>query len=402
MSFHSRVNVLLGAVVASTFGDGLVPAAFAIQSFRLDHSGRLLTAVLIALWAAKLISSLILDKIPASRFPARLMIASDTGRAIAQAGLVLWMILTPDLWPIAMVLSSFLYGLCAPWFGPHRFSLLSIILNDAERHKANSVLAMTSDALFLAGPLVGTTLTLGLGFTKVLIIDVITFALSILFISYYWNSSHEETKTQNKDLFFTPTESTRESGSLPSWVNSGLSSWLVVSIAIGFLGSAAPTVVMGTFGESTWGWIAVAGSAGSLIGSFISNYSILKNRQWNLLQCVLCVAYILHLSALSFSSTILVIAVATALSGAITAISGIIWDVMGQEFDTAERVHRFAVRDQIVNTVGIPAGMVIFAALGASTPTAFYLVMALLAVAALLCLQQRSIPTDKFRRTYVD
>lgn len=64
----TRAKNLVLAVVASALGDGLIPTAFAIQSFKLDSSGRLLTFVLIALWSAKLISSLALDKIPTPVF----------------------------------------------------------------------------------------------------------------------------------------------------------------------------------------------------------------------------------------------------------------------------------------------------------------------------------------------
>lgn len=48
----TRARNLVFAVVASALGDGLIPTAFAIQSFKLDSSGRLLTFVLIALWSA--------------------------------------------------------------------------------------------------------------------------------------------------------------------------------------------------------------------------------------------------------------------------------------------------------------------------------------------------------------
>ncbi|MFC6318191.1 hypothetical protein [Corynebacterium gerontici] len=98
----------------------------------MDSSGRLLTAALIALWSAKLL----MERIPASRFPARAMILSDVGHALAQGGLLLWMLFTPEYWPFAFVVSSFCYGLSTPWFGPHRFSLLSVILTEEERHKA--------------------------------------------------------------------------------------------------------------------------------------------------------------------------------------------------------------------------------------------------------------------------
>ena len=183
----TRAKNLVLAVVASALGDGLIPTAFAIQSFKLDSSGRLLTFVLIALWSAKLISSLALDKIPTPVFPARIMVLSDFGRALAQVGLLVYLLLFANFWGPALIISSFLYGFFAPWFGPNRFSLLASILTGEERRKINSLLSAIGDALFLAGPLLGSALTLGLGFKAVLVIDTFTFVISMAFIASYWN-----------------------------------------------------------------------------------------------------------------------------------------------------------------------------------------------------------------------
>ena len=149
---------------------------------------------------------------------------------------------------------------------------------------------------------------------------------------------------------------------------------------------------MDRFSESTWGWIASIGAAGSLLGSLLSSFPMWKKVHWNLLQIALCAAYAGHLLALFLSSSIYVIAIATSLSGALTAISGITWDVLGQELPSDDLVNRFAVRDQIVNTVGIPVGMLLFAFLANANGISLSILLVLLSVAALVCFAPKSVP----------
>ncbi|WP_455005973.1 MFS transporter [Corynebacterium propinquum] len=391
----TRARNLVFAVVASALGDGLIPTAFAIQSFKLDSSGRLLTFVLIALWSAKLISSLALDKIPTPVFPARIMVLSDFGRALAQAGLLVYLVFFPNFLGPALIISSFLYGFFAPWFGPNRFSLLAAILTGEERRKINSLLSAICDALFLAGPLLGSALTLGLGFKAVLAVDTLTFAISMAFIASYWSvrskSGHQE-EPEEETAGNSPEKSAIPHIRLPRWAVHGLVTWLIVATTIGFIGSAAPTSVMDRFSESTWGWIASVGAAGSLVGSLLSSFPVWKKVHWNFLQIALCAAYAGHLLALFLSSSIYVIAIATVLSGALTAISGITWDVLGQELPSDDLVNRFAVRDQIVNTVGIPVGMLLFAFLANANGISLSILLVFLSFAVLVCLVPKSVP----------
>ena len=391
----TRAKNLVLAVVASALGDGLIPTAFAIQSFKLDSSGRLLTFVLIALWSAKLISSLALDKIPTPVFPARIMVLSDFGRALAQVGLLVYLLLFANFWGPALIISSFLCGFFAPWFGPNRFSLLASILTGEERRKINSLLSAIGDALFLAGPLLGSALTLGLGFKAVLVIDTFTFVISMAFIASYWNvrsKSGQQEAPEEKTAEPSPEKAAIPHIRLPRWAVHGLVTWLIVATTIGFIGSAAPTSVMDRFSEATWGWIASIGAAGSLLGSLLSSFPMWKKVHWNLLQIALCAAYAGHLLALFLSSSIYVIAIATSLSGALTAISGITWDVLGQELPSDDLVNRFAVRDQIVNTVGIPVGMLLFAFLANANGISLSILLVLLSVAALVCFAPKSVP----------
>ncbi|WP_454972410.1 MFS transporter [Corynebacterium propinquum] len=323
------------------------------------------------------------------------MVLSDFGRALAQAGLLVYLVFFANFWGPALIISSFLYGFFAPWFGPNRFSLLAAILTGEERRKINSLLSAIGDALFLAGPLLGSALTLGLGFKAVLAVDTLTFAISMAFIASYWSvrskSGHQE-EPEEETAGNSPEKSAIPHIRLPRWAVHGLVTWLIVATTIGFIGSAAPTSVMDRFSESTWGWIASVGAAGSLVGSLLSSFPVWKKVHWNLLQIALCAAYAGHLLTLFLSSSIYVIAIATVLSGALTAISGITWDVLGQELPSDDLVNRFAVRDQIVNTVGIPVGMLLFAFLANANGISLSILLVFLSFAVLVCLVPKSVP----------
>ena len=215
------------------------------------------------------------------------------------------------------------------------------------------------------------------------------------FIASYWNvrsKSGQQEAPEEKTAEPSPEKAAIPHIRLPRWAVHGLVTWLIVATTIGFIGSAAPTSVMDRFSESTWGWIASIGAAGSLLGSLLSSFPMWKKVHWNLLQIALCAAYAGHLLALFLSSSIYVIAIATSLSGALTAISGITWDVLGQELPSDDLVNRFAVRDQIVNTVGIPVGMLLFAFLANANGISLSILLVLLSVAALVCFAPKSVP----------
>lgn len=349
MNGRGKTRIAL-AYTISGLGDSIIPASFAIQSYRLDKSGRLLTIVLLSLWLGRLLSSIAAQRLPAPIFPARWMILSDVVRMLAQLLLLWWVVAQSSHFAMAFFVSCLSYGLATAFFNPARFELISIVCEtEKEKVRLNSLLSAVGDVLFVCGPLIGTFITVRGSFETALLVDSLTFAVSILILASFWPL------TRGKHSV--PEEESYAKEKLPAWVNPGLATWFVLSASIGFLGTAAPTLVMQHFDERMWGWVAAGAAAGSLAGSAGSVVLTFAFRYKQALALFLSAVYIV---LLVWAPSVALIVAAAAISSALTTMAGISWDVAGQSFDSAVLVHQFATKDQLVNTAAIPTGMVIF------------------------------------------
>ncbi|MGM5593285.1 MFS transporter [Corynebacterium glucuronolyticum] len=349
MNGRGKTRIALAYTISGA-GDSIIPASFAIQSYRLDESGRLLTIVLLSLWLGRLLSSIAAQRMPAPTFPARWMILSDIVRMLAQLLLLWWVVAQSSHFAAAFFVSCLTYGLATAFFNPARFELISIVCEtENEKVKLNSLLSAVGDVLFVCGPLLGTFITVHASFEVALVVDAASFAVSILILASFWPLTRGTHRA--------PEEESYAKEKLPAWVNPGLATWFVLSASIGFLGTAAPTLVMQHFDERMWGWVAAGAAVGSLAGSAGSVVMRFPFRYKQALALVLSAVYVIFLM---WAPSVALIVAAAALSSALTTMAGIAWDVAGQSFDSAGLVHQFATKDQLVNTAAIPTGMVIF------------------------------------------
>lgn len=383
--------LILCAALISGFGDGIIPVAFAIESYHVDHSGKTLTAVLVSLWLGRFLASLGVRRAPSPRRPALWMVCSDAVRLLAQFLLLLWLLAGGAQEGIAFVVSSFVYGCATAFFNPARFSLLAQLFHDSEREKINSTLSVIGDVLFVCGPLLGTALMMRVGFHGVLLIDSLSFLIGILVLSPLLRFRAEKNTSPGEasDSEESDTHPNASAATLPLWVCTGLVTWGACALAIGFLGVAGPTLVMNRFDESWWGWVAAGGAIGSLLGSMSAFSRRTRRIPWRFKQATACVLLSAQVAALAYSPSAALIVLAAILGSAATTFSGIAWDVLGQSFPDQDQVHLFATRDQLVNTAGIPLGMLLFGVLtGHSLLVTGVIALVVVAMAA-LCLNGR-------------
>lgn len=377
-SYKTTFSLVFAAALISGLGDGLIPIAFALQAHRLDSSGRGLTAVLIALWAGRFISSLIVRRLPPPARPATWMLASDCVRLLAQWGLVAWVVVQGDS-IAAFAVSSFTYGCASSFFAPARFGLLAQLFSNSQRTRVNGALSMLGDVLFIAGPLIGTAAVLSLGFRSVLLIDGATFLVAMALVLPFWSVHRAAQATDSQEEFnsIDPTvppepdkvpphaaegrSSQSSPTGLPRWVSVGLGTWLAAAVVNGFLGSAGPTWIMNTFDERTWGFMAASLAVGSLLGSAATILRMLERVRFSTLQFLMLLLLAGQVTALAFSPVFALIAVVGAGASLVMTASGIAWDSLGQSLPHEDLVHQFATRDQLVFTAGTPVGMVLFA-----------------------------------------
>ena len=403
LSFKATFSLVFAAAVVSELGDGLIPIAFALQAHRVDPSGRGLTVVLIALWAGRFLSSLVVRKLPPPHRPVTWMLGSDVVRMLAQWGLVAWVVARGDS-IAAFALSSCVYGCASSFFGPARFSLLSQLFSDEQRTRVNGTLSMLGDVLFIAGPLIGTAAVLTLGFSTVLLIDGATFLVAMLFVLPFLSVRREPAGESSNSAAAEPEPDRAGSSAsnkpltsprLPSWARVGLGTWLVAAVVNGFLGSAGPTWIMNTFDERSWGFMATALAVGSLIGSAATILKALDRVRFSTLQSLMLILLAGQILALAFSSVFVLIAAVGAAASLLMTAAGIAWDSLGQSLGDDGLVHQFATKDQLVFAAGTPLGMILFAALSSHPGVAAVALAAALVVAAVAS----SLPVARSPRT---
>ena len=372
--FKLGVNfrLLFSAALISGIADGMIPIAFAIAAHRLHPDGSALTAVLIALWAGRVGSSMVVARLKMPTRPAMWMIASDVVRALAQALLAVWLITVGSNALAAMMVSAFAYGAATAFFNPARFGLISSLFSDQQRARVNGLLSMLGDVLFVAGPMIGTWAVLVLGFNAVLIIDAVTFLLGIAFIARFagvrvdadTGDTEAQSDPDDPNSFAEAAKAAPQKtvgiGALPRWALWGLASWFAIYLATGFLGVGAPTWVMSRFGEAAWGIVATAAAVGSLAGSALAMTRLSELVRWPWQQAVAILLMALQIAALLVAPWLALVFAAQAAGALATTASGIRWDVNGQGLPSGALVHSFAVADELVRNVGIPAGMLLF------------------------------------------
>ncbi|MCK9188478.1 MFS transporter [Acidithiobacillus sp.] len=355
---------LLGAALVSGIGDALIPIAFAIESHRVEPSGWGFTLVLLSLWLGRLLGMLIVRHTRPAANPVSVMITSDIVRFSAQIGLFIWLILHADHNSEAIVtitafsISSGIYGLATAFIQPARFNAMAHIIPSKHRTQANSWMSIFGDTLSIVGPLVSSVIMISIGFKSVLLIDALSFLIGILMLTRIKvnQSGHTTDKIINTENEIPHINNVK----LPRWINVGFMTWLFVALTIGILGTAGPTFVIDRNSSAAWAVAAACMATGSLAGSAISLLGVIKSLSWKQLQLLACFSLAAQILCFLFVSVPLIVWVSGFFGSALVTVSGIRWDTIGQSVGSDKHIHAFAVRDQAVHTIGIPAGMLIF------------------------------------------
>ncbi len=394
------------AALVSGLGDALIPIAFAIESHRVEPSGWGFTTVLLSLWIGRFAGMFIVRRSKPSANPVRVMIASDIVRFAAQIGLLIWLLLRAthgDVGPVtisAFAISAGVYGIATAFFQPARFTSIPLIVPPEHLGHANSWLSILGDSLAIAGPLAGSMILLSNGFKAVLLIDSISFLIGIALLMGIKITRTDPTIATMLHDDQEPTDTVADDVALPGWVNIGLITWLFTSLTIGLLGVAGPTFVIDRNSALVWAVTAACMAIGSLVGSSASLlFDSVKSTRWEYLQLMCCLGLAAEVLCFLFVSIPVVVWISGFVGSALVTVSGIRWDTLGQSVGSDAQIHAFAVRDQIVNTIGIPAGMLVF---GLSTVfnSSTVVVTAVAVVVAIMGIVITTVKTPKPAETH--
>lgn len=389
------------AAFVSGLGDALIPIAFAIESHRVEPSGWGFTTVLLSLWVGRFAGLFIVRRSKPAVNPVRVMIVSDFVRFAAQIGLFIWLLLRAAhsdgaaFTISAFAVSAGIYGIATAFFQPARFTAIPRIVPPEHLGHANSWLSIIGDSLAIAGPLAGSMILLSIGFKAVLLIDSISFLISIVLLMSIKITRTDPTIAAmiHEDQALTGTAA--DDIALPGWVNIGLITWLFAALTIGLLGVAGPTFVIDRNSALVWAVTAACMAIGSLVGSSASLLlNSVKSTRWEYLQLMCCFGLAAEVLCFLFISIPVVVWISGFVGSALVTVSGIRWDTLGQSIGSDAQIHAFAVRDQIVHTVGIPAGMLVFG-LSAAFNSSTVIVTAVAVVVAIMGIIIATVKTPR-------
>jgi predicted MFS family arabinose efflux permease len=254
----------------SAFGDTAATIAVAFAVFAIGGSagalGIALAARYVPLAGFLLVGGVVADRLPRRR----IMLASDTVRAVTQGVLALLLLSgSAHLWQIVVLQA--LYGTAEAFFTPSVTGLVPELVEHSRLHEANSLLRTTFSLSLVIGPALGGLLVLRTGPEGAIVVDAATFAVSAMLLSQLRSTPRPSHTTAPLRLLADLKEGWSEVRSRP-WLS------LTIGNATLFNALAVPAIVVlgpelaqsELGGVGAWSIIVAAVGAGSVVGSVAS------------------------------------------------------------------------------------------------------------------------------------
>ena len=265
---HRDFRVLMAGQAVSLIGDRLFPIALAFAVLdELDGSPSELSLVL----AAQLVP-LALLVLPAGVWADRvdrraLMLASDLGRAAAQAG-VAFLLITgeAELWHLAALAA--VYGGFEAVFRPAAGGLTPRLVAPEELQQANAIYGVVQSVSFVLGPALAGVLIAAVGTGTTIALDAISFVVSAISLAFIrTRTGHHET-TEPPHFVRELKEGVAEVWQRP-WLRAGMAILLgyhLVSLPCTLgLGPVVADRELG--GAGAWAAISAAFGLGTVLGT---------------------------------------------------------------------------------------------------------------------------------------
>src|SRR4029450_2939069 len=166
----------------SLFGDALVPVALAFGVLAVDRSPSTLGLVLASRFAS-LVLFLLIAGVIADRLPRKaILVGSDLVRLAAQSiPASILVTSTATVWEL--VLLAFVYGAGEAFFRPTSTGFVPETISRAGLQQANALLAATTSACTVLGPVVAGVMVATIGPGWAIAADAFTFFLSAMFLA---------------------------------------------------------------------------------------------------------------------------------------------------------------------------------------------------------------------------
>jgi MFS family permease len=397
----------------SFFGDGIVPLTFAFAALEVSRSGWGMPIILLSLWGARMLFIGPGGSISDRYNRVAVMLIADVVRLIAQVvPIIAFVSGTATLWHLGV--SAALYGVATSFYVPASIGLIPQLVPDGALQKANSWIDVTLNTGLLVGPALATLLvTLG-GVPLALLVDVATFAVSIVCLTALWRLRGLAAWHQDDDSSQASVDddlSTDEAADGGFWQGIAvlrrhpdiLTMILLrcpVQLSIAAISVLGPIVARDSLGGiAFWAALATALATGGLVGSVAAGWVRLSRPKyfvvWTLMVC-----QPVQLVLFAFGINIVALTIAFAVTAVLISMEGVIFDTYLQKTVPNSALSRIGSVEQTLISVMVPVGLAISLPLAKVLGTQTYLLglAALIvasAIAASCSMQLRREPAMK-------
>ncbi|MFH8716819.1 MFS transporter [Streptomyces zaomyceticus] len=363
--------------VISRIGDAPVPVAFALAAYQVSHSAAGLTWVLLSLWATRFLLMATGGRLADRYDRVRVMIGADVLRLVAQGTLAVVVVSPLQLQSWHLCLSAALYGAGTALYNPAQIGLTPELVPGDRLQRANGLLSLVADVGFLLGPVLAGVLMGTVGFSWVLWLDVVSFAVNLGCLVRLARLHTPARRTTPEQTPPAPSETPAEPNPTEPpdtrfrasfavmarypWFSFGMALWFVVSLGIGLTAVAGPVIAVDSLGGTgAWSVLATCLAVGSLLGS-LAVMSTSRQHPWKAASVVVTLGAVLQFVTLTLRDQLptAVLGAAFALCALTTAACGIVWDTAYQSEIPERYISRLGSVDNFVNAAGVPIGMLL-------------------------------------------
>jgi predicted MFS family arabinose efflux permease len=271
----------------SAIGDGFVPVVFAFAALEVSKSGAVLTAVLLALWLARIATLPAAATFTERHTKVSVMIGSDIVRLLAQAlVVVVFLAGIPQSWHL--VASAGLYGAASSFFEPASYALMPQLVDKEKLQPANGFMNIAHNIGGVAGPALGALLVTAGGVGFALLVDCATFLVSVatlmvvarkLQTTNISSEIYEDSGDDNEDADekFRFMDALRLVARMPA-VFGVLILFCLVQFTTGAIAVIGPVIAKDSLGGiGAWSILATAIAAGGLVGGVLATRVCVRN-----------------------------------------------------------------------------------------------------------------------------
>ena len=352
--------IFLLSIVISTVGDSIIPIAFSLAAVELERSGYGFTAVLLSLWGARFLGSILYRRY-GNVFPLiKTMIYADVIRFLAQFILGVWVIFGYES-ILSLCISSFVYGIGTSFFVPSRYTLTPAIVDKNKLTSFNGFSNFTTDIFGILAPAVSTFIYIAYGFPVILFIDSLTFILGIFLLTLLIKVSNQNASISVEDNeSLLNTDSSLKKFKFPNWLLTGMIAWAFIAFTLGFSGAEGPNQIISRLNEESWAAVATSLALGSILGSTSTLLGIWNKISWRYLAAATAIFLGIQVYLYGYGNNIIPIFVITFFASVAMAASAVSWDVKVQTSLDQEELQSFANIDSIISSVAVPVGMLLY------------------------------------------